>query len=199
MYEFEVNISMTQKRAVDRSRVIEKSIEIINRDGLNELTMPNLANELGIKSQSLYHYVANRQELLSLVCANRLEVLQKHLVKKIMGLSGTDALFTFADEVRIFLLQDKVASSIFYNLNSFAQDSEIRKEVHKIIEIGEQLDVDKKNVVSVHSLLGAVLGYVFLDSTVYKTENASVSDDGYHEMLLRLVSPKLEINKERGE
>ena len=181
---------MAKKRALDRSKVIDQAIAIISEKGLSELTMPALAKALGIRSQSLYHYVANRNDFL--VCVNRLQVLRQHLTKKIIGHSGLDALFRFADEIRDFLLHDKAISSIYYGLNEYVQNEQIREEVMKIVDLGEKLDVDNKNIVSLHSLLGAVLGYVFLDRYVID-ETKKDADDNYHEMLLRLVAPKLQV------
>lgn len=185
-------IILAKKRALDRSKVIDQAITIISEKGLSELTMPALAKALGIRSQSLYHYVANRNDLLVLVCVNRLQVLRQHLTKKIIGHSGLDALFRFADEIRDFLLHDKAISSIYYGLNEYVQNEQISEEVLKIVDLGEKLDVGKKNVVSLHSLLGAVLGYVFLDRYVID-ETKKEADDNYHEMLLRLVAPKLQV------
>ena len=161
-------IILAKKRALDRSKVIDQAIAIISDKGLSELTMPALAKALGIRSQSLYHYVANRNDLLVLVCVNRLQVLRQHLTKKIIGHSGLDALFRFADEIRDFLLHDKAISGIYYGLNEYVQNEQIHEEVMKIVELGEKLDVDNKNIVSLHSLLGAVLGYVFLDRYLMK-------------------------------
>ena len=62
--------------------MIDQAITIISEKGLSELTMPTLAKALGIRSQSLYHYVANRNDLLVLVCVNRLQVLRQHLTKE---------------------------------------------------------------------------------------------------------------------
>ena len=183
---------MAKKRALDRSKVIDQAIAIISDKGLSELTMPALAKALGIRSQSLYHYVANRNDLLVLVCVNRLQVLRQYLMKKVIGHSGLDTLFRFADEIRDFLLHDKAISGIYCGLNEYVQNEQIHEEVMKIVELGEKLDVDNKNIVSLHSLLGAVLGYVFLDRYVID-ETEKEADDNYHEMLLRLVAPKLQV------
>ena len=104
---------------------------------------------------------------------------------------GLDSL-CLDDEIRDFLLHDKAISSIYYGLNEYVQNEQIREEVLKIVDLGEKLDVGKKNVVSLHSLLGAVLGYVFLDRYVID-ETEKEADDNYHEMLLRLVAPKLQV------
>ncbi|BBD49202.1 hypothetical protein LJCM5343_15910 [Lactobacillus paragasseri] len=90
------------------------------------------------------------------------------------------------------MLHDKAISGIYYGLNEYVQNEQIHEEVMKIVELGEKLDVDNKNIVSLHSLLGAVLGYVFLDRYVID-ETEKEADDNYHEMLLRLVAPKLQV------
>lgn len=156
--------------------------------------MPHLAKELNIRSQSLYYYVSNRRELLSLICAKRLQVLRQHLVQKIIGLSGKQALFAFADEIREFLLSDHAMSSIFYNIEEIGKDSLVKQEVLEIVKLGEKLDVDD-NVVSLHGLLAAVLGYVFLDkSKMFQDETEKQANDSYHQLLLRLVAPKVNLN-----
>lgn len=175
--------------------MIAKATEIINSEGLSALTMPHLAKELNIRSQSLYHYVSNRRELLSLICAKRLQVLQKHLVQKILGLSGKQALFAFADEIREFLLNDYAMLSIFYNIEEIGKDSLVKQEVLEIVKLGEKLDVDNDNAVSLHGLLAAVLGYVFLDkSKMFQDETEKQANDSYHQLLLRLVAPKVNLN-----
>ena len=90
------------------------------------------------------------------------------------------------------MLHDKAISGIYCGLNEYVQNEQIHEEVMKIVELGEKLDVDNKNIVSLHSLLGAVLGYVFLDRYVID-ETEKETDDNYHEMLLRLVAPILQV------
>lgn len=188
-------IIITKHRTLDKDKVIDKATEIINDEGLSALTMPHLAQTLNIRSQSLYHYVANRKELLSLICVKRLQVLHQQLVQKIIGLSGRDALFAFADEIREFLLNDHAMSSIFYNVDEVGNNSIVKQEVREIVSLGEKLDVDNKNIVSLHGLLAAVLGYVFLDkSQMFKDETKRQSNDNYHQLLLRLVAPKAKVN-----
>lgn len=188
-------IIITKHRILDKDKVIDKATEIINDKGLSALTMPHLAQELNIRSQSLYHYVANRRELLSLICVKRLQVLYQQLVQKIIGLSGRDALFAFADEIREFLLNDHAMSSIFYNMDEVGNNPTVKQKVREIVRLGEKLDVDNKNIVSLHGLLAAVLGYVFLDkSQMFKDETERQSNDNYHQLLLRLVAPKTKVN-----
>ena len=48
----------------------------------------------------------------------------------------------------------------------------------------------KDESISFHALVGAVLGYVFLDkSAAFANESPEVSNENYHQMILRLVEP----------
>ena len=55
----------TQSRPVlNRERLLNTAIVIADSDGIGALTMRSLAEELGVKPMSLYHYVANKDEIL---------------------------------------------------------------------------------------------------------------------------------------
>lgn len=93
---------MTQKRNLDLDKILDRATELIGEQGLAAITMPVLARALNVRSQSLYHYVSGRKQLLSLVGARQIRVLRKQLMNNLIGLSGRDALLKFADIVRNF-------------------------------------------------------------------------------------------------
>ena len=49
---------------LSKARVVEEAMRIADREGVEGLSMRKLAAELGAGAMSLYHYVANRDELL---------------------------------------------------------------------------------------------------------------------------------------
>jgi hypothetical protein len=53
--------------AVNRDKIIEASINILNRDGIDKFTMRTLAEELHIKAASLYEHIMGKQELYGLI------------------------------------------------------------------------------------------------------------------------------------
>lgn len=181
---------MIQKRNLDFNKVINKASELISEKGLSETTMPNLAKALGVRSQSLYYYVSGRKQLLSLVGAQRIKVLHQQLIENLMGLSGRGALLKFADITRDFVLHDPALASILYHLNEYGKNDAISQEISDLFALGEKLNFKKNKAISFHALVGAVLGYVFLDrSTAFATESDEVSNKNYHKMILRLVEP----------
>lgn len=181
---------MTSRKTLTLDKVLDEASKLIDEKGLSYLTMPHLATALNVRSQSLYYYVSNRRELLSLVAAKRIRFLRDKLMHSILGLSGKEALLKFADVTRDFLLQDKAMSSIIYSLNEMKPELAINDEIQKIIDLGRQIDAPKHNV-PVHVLLGAVLGYVFFDrSEMFTDESPAEANRNYHDMILRLVDPR---------
>ena len=49
---------------LSKQRVVAEAVRLADREGVNGLSMRRLAGELGAGAMSLYHYVANKEELL---------------------------------------------------------------------------------------------------------------------------------------
>ncbi len=47
-----------------RERVLRAAVDLADRDGIDALTMRNLARELGAEAMSLYYHVANKEAVL---------------------------------------------------------------------------------------------------------------------------------------
>lgn len=52
------------RHPLSRERVLRKAIALADRGGIEALSMRRLAEELGVEAMSLYHYVANKDDLL---------------------------------------------------------------------------------------------------------------------------------------
>ena len=51
-----------------RDRILGAALELADDGGIDSLTMRKLGQELGFEAMSLYHYVANKNELLNGLC-----------------------------------------------------------------------------------------------------------------------------------
>jgi AcrR family transcriptional regulator len=49
---------------LNKDRVLRAAVGLADRDGIEYLTMRNLARELGVEAMSLYYHVANKDEVL---------------------------------------------------------------------------------------------------------------------------------------
>jgi len=53
-----------ERRRLSRERVLRGAVAVADRGGVGSLTIRSLAQELGVKPMSVYHYVANKDEIL---------------------------------------------------------------------------------------------------------------------------------------
>jgi AcrR family transcriptional regulator len=53
-----------QRTPLSRDRILRTAVALADARGVSELTMRKLANELGVEAMSLYHHVANKDDLL---------------------------------------------------------------------------------------------------------------------------------------
>jgi TetR/AcrR family tetracycline transcriptional repressor len=49
---------------LSRERILSTALDLVDRDGLDGLSMRKLAGELGVDPMSIYHHVANKEALL---------------------------------------------------------------------------------------------------------------------------------------
>ncbi|HEY8787489.1 MAG TPA: TetR/AcrR family transcriptional regulator C-terminal domain-containing protein [Candidatus Limnocylindria bacterium] len=52
------------RHPLSKERVLRRAIALADRGGIEALSMRKLAEELGVEAMSLYHYVANKDDLL---------------------------------------------------------------------------------------------------------------------------------------
>jgi AcrR family transcriptional regulator len=50
---------------LSRDLIVQASVRIIDREGLGELNLPSLAQELGVRAPSLYHHFRDKAEILA--------------------------------------------------------------------------------------------------------------------------------------
>lgn len=53
-----------RKRPLDRARIVRAALALIDRDGLDGLTMRRLGRELGVEAMALYHYFKDKDDLI---------------------------------------------------------------------------------------------------------------------------------------
>lgn len=180
---------MAKGHKLNRQRVVAAAEDYVDAHGIKALTLPHLAKELGVRSQSLYNYVANREDLLSLVGAHMITEMRQAATDHIIGLSGRKALFTLADFIRDYMRQRPVMREIIMRLHEYPDQSPMEQAVKQFVDLVERIRVQSgsPDFPSVHIYLGAVLGYIFFDSAdLFAGDSDHKSQADYHDMLNRL-------------
>src|SRR6478672_7974489 len=60
----EVSPSTAERVPLSRERVLAGAMAVADAGGIGALTIRSLAQELGVKPMSVYHYVANKDEII---------------------------------------------------------------------------------------------------------------------------------------
>jgi AcrR family transcriptional regulator len=72
---------------LSRERVLRAAVELADRDGIEGLTMRNLAHELDVEAMSLYYHVANKEAILNGI----VEVLLDEINREVEQIEGSPA------------------------------------------------------------------------------------------------------------
>lgn len=186
---------MTKKRSLNRDKVLQTAVDIVRNDGLKALTLQRLAHDLNIRTQSLYNYISNLDELIALIGAHLINQLRQKIIDGIVGLSGKEALIRFADIAREFLIAEGSLAMIIFHLHEAPKDSEFNNAALQLVALLNQV-IDSSHIEVhddapySHALIGSVLGFVFIEtSQFYKDETSGSATKSYHQMIERIITP----------
>lgn len=96
-----IDMKQVKFRSLSQEKICQAAMEVINTEGLEELSMRRLAAELHVKAASLYNHVKNKSELLDLIQ----ESLFKQLLLPKEQSNWQKYLYEFANSMRDGLLQ----------------------------------------------------------------------------------------------
>ncbi len=125
---------MSHRMGLNKARVVEAAAELVDEEGLEQLTPGRLAERLNVKTPSLYNHVAGLPGLrhdLALYC---LRDLHDRATRATIGKSGPDAILALADAFRAYAKQTPGR----YALTSQAPplgDLEVQAAAQQVVEI----------------------------------------------------------------
>lgn len=95
-------IKAVSKTRVDLTRVLAVATILADRDGLDQLSMRELASALGIQTPSLYTHVTSLKTLHRLLALKGLRALDERITRAALGRSTDDAVRALARAHRQF-------------------------------------------------------------------------------------------------
>lgn len=96
---------MSPRPGLDRERVLSAAAELVDRDGLEGLTVARLAAHLQVRPPSLYNHMHNLDQLEQDLAVRGLRELAVRLRTAATGLAELDALTAMANAYRTFAAQ----------------------------------------------------------------------------------------------
>lgn len=83
---------MAGRTKLDMRIILEKAAELVDRNGLDQLSLNGLAEELNIKSPSLYNHFEGLDGLKQKLAIYGTEQLYAHLLPAVIGSQGDEAI-----------------------------------------------------------------------------------------------------------
>jgi AcrR family transcriptional regulator len=82
---------MSPRQGIDLNVIVHAAVEILDTEGINNVTLAALASKLHVKTPSLYNHIAGLPGLRKQLAIYGLSLLRERLIQAVLGKSGDEA------------------------------------------------------------------------------------------------------------
>lgn len=119
---------MTQKRDLSEDKIIQAAIEIITAGNYDSATFKSIAEKLDCKTQALYFYFKNRDDLNLALTKYYFDKLDDNIKTECFGYSGKEGMVQVAKVMRKFGLSNLSLSLLVLKTAEISKDEIIGDE-----------------------------------------------------------------------
>lgn len=109
-----------QKNSITIEIIIEAAAKLSNRTSLYSLSLKNIAEELSIKSPSLYNHVSSLDEIKEKLMIYGWKQVEDKMIDSVIGYAGYDALKNMCYSFYEYAIENKGVFSAMLWYNKFA-------------------------------------------------------------------------------
>jgi len=139
----------TLKNNISDELIIETSAVIANRDGLNNLSLKTIAEELNIKSPSLYNHISSLDEVRQRLMVYGWKQMEEKMLDSAVGVSGYDAIKNMCYAFYNYAVANKgvFTAMLWYNkYESADKDKTTTRLFNTIFRVMKPLDISDVNI-----------------------------------------------------
>lgn len=176
------------RRRLDHEQIIQQARQIVFDEGVLALTLPRLSKELGIRSQSLYNYFKNLDDLIEQLGARFLEDLYQQLIEGLVGYTGKQAFRKYAEIAHTYFESQNRMVELFYHIHNYSTDSSFYSAMAKILDLLNKLvhSVHLKHMdedAYVQTLISSVLGFILIEIMGFLPTDERTSHQQFEQLL----------------
>ncbi|MDP4096206.1 TetR/AcrR family transcriptional regulator C-terminal domain-containing protein [Paenibacillus sp. P96] len=150
-----VNEEGTGHIPLDRVRILETALWLLDEIGLKELSMRKIADKLGVKTASLYYHVKDKEELMQMLS----DRISGEMVWPEISLSWQEQIYQWAGQFRRVLLSHRDTVELFRQ--TIAMGYERLTQIEKLFQLLVSAGFSDSHVPWIASMLkNYVLGFV---------------------------------------
>ncbi|MDD3233181.1 MAG: WHG domain-containing protein [Candidatus Methanomethylophilus sp.] len=183
---------MNTKRGLDSQIIFNAAAELAEEKGLENVSLLQVAEKLGVRSPSLYNHLSGLQELSSGIAEIAISRLEDAVRNAAVGRSKEDALTAIAGAYRKFAKENPELYKAILRFPIY-NDSGVKEAGHALVRILYQVmkpyHYSKEETIDfVRGFRSALHGFVSLEEAgFFQSADANVNKS-YERLVSRLIS-----------
>lgn len=183
---------MTTKRSLDSQTILNAAAELAEEKGLENISLLQIAEKLGVKSPSLYNHLSGLQELSMGIANLAINRLEDAIRSAAIGRSKEDALLSIASAYRKFAKENPELYKAILRFPHY-NDSGIQEAGHSVVrilyQVMEPYHYSKEDTIHfVRGFRSALHGFISLEEAGFFQSDEANVDKSYKQLVLCLIS-----------
>ena len=154
------------KNNINEQLIIETAASLVNKVGLTNLSLKLVAEELNIKSPSLYNHISSLEELKSKLMIYGWKCLEEKIIDAAVGVTGYDAIKNMCYAFYDYATTNKgiFTTMLWYNkFESVEKEKATTKLFNIVFKIMKPLNISEDNINHIiRTLRGFLEGFALL-------------------------------------
>ncbi len=190
---------MAQK-GLSREVLIDAAVNVIERYGRNNFSMKLVADELGVKTASLYNHVKNMSELLAGVCNYALRLQRDTEMQAIKDLNRGQAVYALAEAYRNFAKEHRELYWLVMNVaasDNHVLDEAATRITEPIVKMLADYDIEDDDKIHFRRFFRSIVhGYVSEMDAGFFSHYPADTDKSFH-FAIKCFSDSLDCAEKR--
>jgi AcrR family transcriptional regulator len=183
---------MSTRRNLDAQTILNAAAELAEEKGLENVSLLQVAERLGVKSPSLYNHLSGVQELSAGIAKLALGRLEDAIRGAAVGQSKGDALLAIALAYRSYAKENPELYKAILRFPG-CSDSDVQETGHAVVRILYQVmepyhHSEEETIHFVRGFRSALHGFVSLEAAGFFRGNGADVDESYRRLAVRLIS-----------
>jgi AcrR family transcriptional regulator len=183
---------MSTKRGLDTQTIFTAAAELAEEKGLENVSLLQVAEKLGVKSPSLYNHLNGMQDLSSGIAKLAISRLEEAIRNAAVGRSKDDALTAVAVAYRKFAKENPELYKAILRFPD-CHDKSVQEAGHAVVRIFYQVlePYHFSKVETLHFARGfrsALHGFVSLEAAGFFQSGEANVNESYQYLVSRLIS-----------
>lgn len=183
---------MGARRSLDLNTIIAAATELAEEKGLENVSLLQVAEKLGVKSPSLYNHLSGWKELSRGIARLAITKLEAAIRDAAVGRSKDDALFAIARAYRIFAKENPELYKAILRFPDYRDDG-IQEAGHAVVRILYQVMepyclAQPETIHFVRGFRSVLHGFVSLEEAGFFQSSEAEVEQSFEQLIRRFLS-----------